>query len=46
VWEQARTTGVHTFYKDGKPVGKGPDALVTAEVVGTLERFLGAGGDR
>jgi hypothetical protein len=43
VWDQARTTGVHAFYRDGAPLGNGPEPLVTAEVLATLERFLGPG---
>ena len=44
VWEQAKTTGVHALYRDGAPLGRGPEPLVTAEVLGTLERFLGSVG--
>ncbi len=40
---QAASSGeLHAFYKDGQPVG-GPDPLTAAEMLGALERFLGAG---
>jgi hypothetical protein len=42
VWELVNATGVHAYYRDGAPLGKAPDPVVTAEVLGTLERFLGA----
>lgn len=40
--EAARFHGIHAFYKDGRPLGEGPDPIVTAEVLHTVERFLGA----
>jgi hypothetical protein len=43
LWEMARSHGLHAFYKEGEGLGK-PDAFVTAEVLGTLEEFLGNGG--
>jgi hypothetical protein len=43
LWETARSHGLHAFYKDGHGMYK-PDGFVTAEVLGTLERFLGAAG--
>ncbi len=37
--ETALTTGLHAFYREGKPLGHAADPIVTAEVLGTLDQF-------
>jgi len=41
--EAAGAAGVHAFYREGKPLGNTVDPMATAEVAGTLRRFLSPG---
>jgi glycogen debranching enzyme len=42
LWHSLRTTGAHMYYRNGEPIGKTSDELATAEILGTLERFIPA----
>jgi hypothetical protein len=39
--EAARTAGIFSFYRERSPIGRQPDVLASAEVLGALSRFSG-----